>query len=142
MKFLNASFVGLQNQSASHMPTSNRFSVQNQWPMAKLKFFLKEVYTSGMLALEIMSKKSAVEQYRSLCKKQEKNNFSSVIDEKVDAQLLYLITWKSQGQENLSKLQQSVFKHSEGREREGVSGKTSFPTRKQGPGHDSFIHGS
>ena len=74
--------------------------------MAKLKFFVKKVYTLGMLALEmIMSKKSAVEQYRrSLCKSQEKNNFSAVVGVKVDAQLLYLVTWKLQGQENLSKL--------------------------------------
>lgn len=95
MEFLNAPFVGLRDQSASHMPTSNRFNVQNQWPTAKLKFFVKEVYTSAMLALETMSKKSTVEQYRrSLCKNQEKSNFSSVKGEKVDAQLLYLVTWK------------------------------------------------
>lgn len=105
MKFLNAPFVGLQDQSASHMPTSNRFSVQNQRPMAKLKFFVKEVYMSGMLALEIMAKKSAVELCRrSLCNSQEKSNFFSVIGEKVDAQLLCLVTWKLQDQENLSKL--------------------------------------
>jgi len=53
------------------MRISNRFSVQNQRPMAKLKFFEKEVYISRMLVLEIMSKKSAAEQYRrSLCKSQ------------------------------------------------------------------------
>lgn len=73
MKFLNTSFVGVWDQSASHMPISNRCCVQNQRPMVKLKFFVKEVYTSGLLALEIMSKKSAVKQdRRSLCKSQEK----------------------------------------------------------------------
>lgn len=77
MKFLNTSFVGLQEQSASHMPTSNRLSVQNQQPMDKFQFSVKEVYASGMLALERMSKKSAVQQY-SLCKRMgEKNTLQS-----------------------------------------------------------------
>lgn len=67
MKFINITFVGLQDQSASHVPTSNRSGAQNQQPMEKFKFSVNEVYASGMLALEIMSKKSAVEQY-SLCK--------------------------------------------------------------------------
>lgn len=69
MKLLNIFFVGLWDQPASHMPTSNRFSVQNQQPMAKFKFSVKEVYTSMMLVMEIRSKESAAEQYgRSLYK--------------------------------------------------------------------------
>lgn len=59
--------------------------------MAKLKFFVKKVYVSWMLALDLMSRKSAVEQYRSLCENQEKK-VSSVIGEKLDAQLLCLVT--------------------------------------------------
>lgn len=61
MKFLNTSFAGLQDQSASHMLTSKRLSVQSQQPMDKFKFSVKEVNAAGMLALEIISKKSAVE---------------------------------------------------------------------------------
>lgn len=87
MKFLNTCFVGLQDQSASHIFTSKRLSVQNQQAMDKYKFSVKEVYASGMLILEIMSKKSAVEQY-SLCKSQGEKNYSSAIGENSDAQLL------------------------------------------------------
>lgn len=75
------------------MATSNRSSVQNQQPMANLKFFVKEVYTSRMLAMKIMSKKSAAELYGSLCKFQGGGggNISKVTGEEVDAQLLYLV---------------------------------------------------
>lgn len=87
MKFLNTPFVALQDQSVSHMPTSNRLGVQNQQTTDKFKFSVKGVYASEMLALEIMSKKSVVEQY-SLCKSKGKKNYSSVIGENADAQLL------------------------------------------------------
>lgn len=60
--------------------------------MANLKFFVKEVYTSRMLAMEIMSKKSAAELYGSLCKYQGGGGGTFLVTgEEVDAQLLYLV---------------------------------------------------
>lgn len=79
------------------MPTSNRFSVQNQQPMAKFKFSVKEVYTSMVLVMEIRSKKNAAEQYRrSLYKSlgERWKSISLVIGKKVVVQFFYLVIWK------------------------------------------------
>lgn len=125
----------------SHMTTSNTFSVQNQWAMTKLKFFVKEVYTSGMLTLEIMAKKSTVQQYRrNLCKSQEKNYFSHRWKSRCSAPLSGNL--EVTGSRKFIKSIIKCIKHSEGRKREVVHGKTSFLTRKQKPGLDSLAHAS